>query len=345
MTECSDDDEGYDIPHPLWNAVNRQKTFGQWTNPHVNIASLASAGFIYVGPGDKVKCVFCYLIVDQWFCGESPFLKHIQLKPNCPHIEYLQEQELPEAYRAGPNEPVKKFYESLDTRIQSFENWPSESPILPKNLAEAGFFYTNERDKVQCFFCGLYAECWEPNDDVYVEHCRLNPKCSYMIMKKGKTFVDQCKSGATATEPSTEPGDTDSDLRQVQIMKDTLSLQGFNKIYIDCAFLQQRIRKDLPFVSSEALFNAILKLPRAEEAASKRLKNPNKTNDAEVALMKTCKMCLQQECKYVCIPCKHFTCCKKCKDDCRQCPICEQYINFENIDIQNLVQKFVNFDL
>lgn len=92
MNECCNDDEGYDIPHPLHNSENRERTFTSWSNPYINIESLAYAGFIYVGPGDKVKCVFCYLIIDKWLPGEVPFKKHLNLKPDCPHIEYLQEK-------------------------------------------------------------------------------------------------------------------------------------------------------------------------------------------------------------------------------------------------------------
>lgn len=349
MNECCNDDEGYDIPHPLHNSENRERTFTSWSNPYINIESLAYAGFIYVGPGDKVKCVFCYLIIDKWLPGEVPFKKHLNLKPDCPHIEYLQEKnENQQEINLGiitPTTPAQPDYQHLDARKKTFENWPCNHPLSPNDLAMAGFFYTKQGDKVQCFYCNLSVEKWEPNDDAYVEHCRFNSNCPFMLMQKGKEFIQQCNPGAAATEPSIETSNPVQSSRQEEIMKETLSFQGFNKIYIDCAFLQQKIRKDVPFVNSESLFNAIMELPGAEEASSARLKEPHKTNPAEIAFLKTCKVCLQRQCEYMCLPCKHFTCCKKCKDVFHNCPICELPIIFQSADMYKIIEEFLNLSL
>ena len=49
--------------------------------------------------------------------------------------------------------------------------------------------FTDVRDKVKCFACNLEVEQWEPHDDVFVEHCRFSPKCSFMKLKKGNEFI------------------------------------------------------------------------------------------------------------------------------------------------------------
>lgn len=57
-----------------------------------------------------------------------------------------------------------------------------------------------------------------------------------------------------ATEPSIETSNPVQSSRQEEIMKETLSFQGFNKIYIDCAFLQQKIRKGIYFTCAYSSF-------------------------------------------------------------------------------------------
>jgi hypothetical protein len=40
----------------------------------------------------------------------------------------------------------------------------------PKQLAAAGFYFTNHSDLVRCFFCGVEMGHWEEGDDVLKEH-------------------------------------------------------------------------------------------------------------------------------------------------------------------------------
>ena len=44
------------------------------------------------------------------------------------------------------------FYQE---RLQSFKDWPKQ--LIPDkfSLAKAGFYYTGEHDKVQCFACSV----------------------------------------------------------------------------------------------------------------------------------------------------------------------------------------------
>ena len=144
MDTFENEDEGYDIPHPLWKVENREETFQNWNNPYVNIKSLASIGFIYVGPNDKVKCVYCYLTIDEWLSGDDPLEKHRQLNPDCPYIEILQKEKYEEQEKLSI--VVAKFptcYQYEEERMKTFEDWPKDHPISPTNLVDAGFFYTS----------------------------------------------------------------------------------------------------------------------------------------------------------------------------------------------------------
>ena len=62
------------------------------------------------------------------------------------------------------------FYQD---RLQSFKDWPKQ--IIPDNffLAKAGFYYTGQHDKVQCFACDVKITGWDRNDDPWLEHKKM----------------------------------------------------------------------------------------------------------------------------------------------------------------------------
>ena len=71
-------------------------------------------------------------------------------------------------------------YVNYADRLASFKDWPKflKGPNK-KDLARAGFVYTQVGDKVTCFWCGITFKNWEPFDDAYKEHVRLSKDCTY----------------------------------------------------------------------------------------------------------------------------------------------------------------------
>lgn len=66
-------------------------------------------------------------------------------------------------------------------RLHSFQNrWPLKN-VVPESLAEAGFFYLQEEDIVQCPFCGIKISDWMHKDKPLREHMRRNPRCHFLI--------------------------------------------------------------------------------------------------------------------------------------------------------------------
>ena len=66
-------------------------------------------------------------------------------------------------------------------RLQTFRNWPSNHPLRPKLLAEAGQYYTGEdekTDETRCCACGGRICNWEAGDDPYKEHKSKFPDCT-----------------------------------------------------------------------------------------------------------------------------------------------------------------------
>ncbi|NXJ00797.1 XIAP ligase, partial [Psophia crepitans] len=70
---------------------------------------------------------------------------------------------------------------SEETRFKSFHNWPLDCQLTPKELANAGFYYTGVGDQVACFCCGGKLKKWEPSDRAWSEHKRHFPKCLFVL--------------------------------------------------------------------------------------------------------------------------------------------------------------------
>lgn len=72
---------------------------------------------------------------------------------------------------------VPPNYANEHARLHSFINWPKECPVRPKELIDAGFYYTGEEDKTKCFRCGVILAGWEPEDTPWGEHERWSQDC------------------------------------------------------------------------------------------------------------------------------------------------------------------------
>ena len=65
-------------------------------------------------------------------------------------------------------------------RLQTFVNWPTDHPLRPESLAEAGQYYTGEdekTDETRCYVCGGRLHNWEAGDDPFEEHKTTFPDC------------------------------------------------------------------------------------------------------------------------------------------------------------------------
>ncbi|XP_065342052.1 baculoviral IAP repeat-containing protein 7-B-like [Cloeon dipterum] len=92
--------------------------------------------------------------------------------------------------------PLNARFVTLKSRQDSFKNlWPRSHKQTSLELAQAGFFYTGIGDRVICFYCNLGLKDWDPNDDPFVQHCKWNSSCQYLLMRKGHSFVEKVLHG------------------------------------------------------------------------------------------------------------------------------------------------------
>lgn len=94
---------------------------------------------------------------------------------------------------------------SLQRRLHTFKGWPHNCSLpSPDKLVHAGFYYTKEKDAVQCATCGIKIANWQPEDDPIAEHKKFSPKCHY-LMKLAGVPVAEDTCGKYGIPPSTRP--------------------------------------------------------------------------------------------------------------------------------------------
>lgn len=89
--------------------------------------------------------------------------------------------------------PAYPDYAILSTRLATFSEWPKSMKQKPKELAEAGFFYTGKGDQALCFYCGGGLKNWEENDDPWEQHALWFSKCGFLLLQKTNEFVDRIR--------------------------------------------------------------------------------------------------------------------------------------------------------
>jgi len=54
-----------------------------------------------------------------------------------------------------------------------------------------------------CYYCSQGLKDWEDNDEPWTEHARWSKSCSYVLLNKGKNFVDEaCGVDSTKFNPT-----------------------------------------------------------------------------------------------------------------------------------------------
>jgi hypothetical protein len=169
---------------------------------------MIEAGFFNCNVGDRVICIYCNLICQQWTPHtDDPSEVHKALSPNCIYVKsklirreqgsILIVNETGASAASGshplPSNNFDQFrcsefvltaacnamYSELPKRNASFATWPNENLPSVDDLVKAGFFYTGTKNIVTCFYCNGSLQNWGPNDNPTIEHARWFPHCAY----------------------------------------------------------------------------------------------------------------------------------------------------------------------
>ncbi|XP_067656974.1 baculoviral IAP repeat-containing protein 2-like [Haliotis asinina] len=163
------------------NLARRLRTFDNWTGK-VKSLQLAIAGFMLIGPGDKVECDSCKVKLYNWTKTDVPLDVHRKYSPDCSFLNKWFPVLTP-ALRSGYDVTKAKYSDFVDQvkRLGTFEAWPIKLDIQsPPNMAAAGFFYIGSADRARCFYCGLTLRDWDTDDDPFDAHLQWSPRCEYI---------------------------------------------------------------------------------------------------------------------------------------------------------------------
>ncbi|CAF1527194.1 unnamed protein product [Rotaria sordida] len=187
----------------------RRRTFSHWPHPTIpSSAQMMEAGFFNCNVGDRVICIYCNLICQQWTPHtDDPCEVHKTRSPNCIYVkaklirpsassiiivnegatDASGDNRLSTFHNLGPlrSNDIKftascnPAYSEIPKRLASFATCSNEDLPSVDDLVRAGFFYTGTKTIVTCFYCNGSLHSWGPNDNPMIEHARWFPHCAY----------------------------------------------------------------------------------------------------------------------------------------------------------------------
>jgi hypothetical protein len=168
----------------------RRRTLSHWphrTSP--SSAQMIEAGFFNCKVRDRVICLHCNLIYQQWVPNaDHPWEVHKTLSPKCPYVlaKLAGQQILPSAsdHLSQWNPELNKTahhqkYVGSKMRHASFSTWSNENLPSVDALVQAGFFYTGIKTMVTCFYCNGSLTDWGLDKNPMIEHASRFPHCAY----------------------------------------------------------------------------------------------------------------------------------------------------------------------
>ncbi|XP_024086281.1 baculoviral IAP repeat-containing protein 7-A isoform X2 [Cimex lectularius] len=314
------------LSESMRHEAERLKTFEQWPVTFITPRAMTSAGFYYLKREDLVKCAFCGVEVGRWVPGDDPMADHKKWSPGCRFVKEINVGNVPISEETNMNnietdrgydtcgsveiglsqdqvtkvnilekhagyqktrEPAFPHYAAYSSRLMSYETWPVSLKLKPNVLSDAGFFYTGKSDQTVCYHCGGGLKDWEETDEPWVEHARWFSKCSFVLLVKGKDFVDEV-SGNKASQEAKSSNSND-EVGQVSTSTDT----------------EKTLMEEGGIVDTTCI--------------KKTAANNESTNDGRL-----CKICYMDEMGVLFLPCGHIVACVKCALSLRTCAVCRK---------------------
>uniref|UniRef100_A0A915KCC3 RING-type domain-containing protein n=1 Tax=Romanomermis culicivorax TaxID=13658 RepID=A0A915KCC3_ROMCU len=247
-------------------------------------------------------------------------------------------------------EPCCNHFVTYSARISSFASWPKQTTICGQMLADAGFYYTGEKDRTRCFYCGVTLVNWEKGDIPWDMHDRYNPKCNFLLLCRNMSpeSSESCSKMLSKVDDqllmeTLETVDGKGSLEELNDRMPSWRGQDAVRFALDAGYDEGVISKALiansyeMFESASELVDRIdtLLLIDSKNCAAKDAEDNKQRRDnaarGEKNLLshqkhrhnsKSCFICLDAETSVVFLPCAHLVCCPRCSLAMTQCPIC-----------------------
>ena len=200
----------------------RRRTFSHWPyRQSPSSAQMIDAGFFNSNVGDRVICIYCNLICQNWRGDtDDPFETHKRFSPKCPYVQARINQQQINALHIinGQQSPddnnsfrcreivattaCHSMYADIPRRHATFSTWSNEDLPSVDDLVRAGFFYTGTKTVVTCFYCNGSLQNWGATDNPTIEHARWFPNCAYIQQLCGPDLYRRIQESKRAHQGS-----------------------------------------------------------------------------------------------------------------------------------------------
>ncbi|KAF5295949.1 hypothetical protein FQA39_LY12721 [Lamprigera yunnana] len=188
--------------------------------------------------------------------------------------------------------PAYPGYATLESRLNSFDEWPRSLKQKPDELSAAGFFYNGKGDQTICFHCGGGLKDWEDNDNPWEQHAKWFSKCNFVRLQKGHEYISKICSREDAILSSEDAAN--------------LEIPPTNNLNITTVNL-----------------NGVS--PSTSETIQNNAKEVVASEDHKVSNINTmCKICFENEVGVVFLPCGHIVACVDCAPALTVCAVCRK---------------------
>lgn len=223
----------------------------------------------------------------------------------------LQQQKLPEY----PNYAIEA------KRLESYEDWPKFMKQKPKELSDAGFFYTGKSDRVRCFSCGGGLKDWEAEDEPWEQHAMYYCHCEYLKLMKGEEYIAQClakkENLSMMSEQQQNPHDVGPSNSPQPSTSGVASAATSSPPSSQSSSLSTSVEENGPaFRNSHS--------PMARSSSSSGLEEDEDEPNRKMDTNRTCKICYVNEYNTAFSPCGHVVACAKCASSVTKCPLCRK---------------------
>jgi hypothetical protein len=207
---------------------------------------------------------------------------------------------------------LKRFFSIIHINKTKFFN------LENNNFYLYSIYILGLNDGVKCFYCDGIVQCWDPQDDPWLEHIKWYPQCGFLKILQMERDINQ-PTCSTTKHNSVSPDKslthmkplTNQNSSQVKQKEDYFSSTIKNSVTKattkDNTNIDSRIQKetDMKILTEHRLLEEL-----------KRLQEE-----------KLCKICLDKECEVLFTSCGHFVSCNICALSLQDCPVCRNKID------------------
>ncbi|CAF0942686.1 unnamed protein product [Rotaria sordida] len=268
----------------------RRRTFSHW--PHRTVPSSAQmieAGFFNCNVDDRVICIYCNLICQQWIPHtDDPCELHKTLSPNCIYVKtrlmhpialsiIIVNESTPTTTTGIPSSISNNLsslrpsdivfrtscnpaYSEIPKRHASFATWPNENLPSVDNLVRAGFFFTGKETIVTCFYCNGSLQNWGSNDNPMIEHARWFPYCAYARQLCGEELYHKIQDSKRIQQERARATELKEKTDSNNLVNTTVTANSRRLLIPDESTLSRLVAARLDLSISQRLLNQNFKL-------------------------------------------------------------------------------------